>query len=55
MLADKVADIANLVAGAIVIGAFLGEPGASARLLLAGVALWTAAMAFALIITGDVP
>lgn len=50
ILADKVADAANLVAGAIVIGFFIGEPRASVRLLVAGIALWTTALVIAIIV-----
>ena len=45
ILTDKVPDVANLVFAAIVIGRFLGEPRASWRVMLAGIALWAAAMA----------
>ncbi len=50
-LADKVLDVANLIAGAFVIGFFLGESRASPGVLLAGFAVWTVAVVFALMIT----
>jgi hypothetical protein len=49
-VADKLLDAANLVAGAVVVGSVLGDSGASGRLLLGAVALWTAAFVFAVIL-----
>jgi hypothetical protein len=51
VLADTVPDGANIVAGALVIGFFLGEPRASWTLLAAGIAVWGAALAFAVMMT----
>lgn len=53
VLADKVADMANLVAAAIVIGFTLGEPMPSASLLLAGIGTWVAVLAFAVLLTRE--
>ena len=47
VLADKVPEAVNIVAGAVVIGFFLGDPRASGTLLVAGIAVWAAALAFA--------
>ncbi len=50
VLADKVPDVVNIIAGAIVIGFFVGEPRFSSAVLVAGIAFWAAALAFAVII-----
>ena len=41
LLSEKLADMANLVAAALVIGFFLGEPRASGQLLAAAVIIWS--------------
>ena len=50
MLADKVPDFVNIITGAMVVGFFVGEPRFSSPLLVAGLAFWAAALAFAVII-----
>ena len=53
VLADKVPDMANIVAGAIVIGFAIGDPRASWPVLMAGLAFWGAALLFVLLIAED--
>ncbi len=50
MLTDKVPDIANIIAGAIVIAFAIGQARVSWQLLVAGMAFWAAALAFAVTI-----
>ena len=50
VLTDKVPDMANIVAGAIVIAFSIGETRVSWQLLSVGIAFWAAALAFAVII-----
>ena len=53
VLTDKVPDMANIVAGAIVIGFSLGEPRVSWLVLLAAGAVWGGVLVFALVIAED--
>lgn len=53
VLVDKVPDMANIVAGAIVIGFAIGDPGASWPLLMAGLGFWAGALLFVLFIAED--
>ncbi|MBI4887997.1 MAG: hypothetical protein HY824_12960 [Acidobacteria bacterium] len=53
VLADKVPDVTNIIAGALVIGFLVGEPRAPGTLLLAVLALWGAVLVFALMIAED--
>jgi hypothetical protein len=53
VLADKVPDMANIVAGAIVIGFAIGDPRASWPLLMAGLGFWAGALLFVLFIAED--
>lgn len=55
VLADKVPDIANIVAGAAVIGFAFGEPDASWPVVIAAAAMWAGALVFALVIAEDNP
>jgi hypothetical protein len=50
ILANKVPEMANIVAGAIVIGFAVGEPRVTWPVLLAGIALWAGALLFAVMI-----
>ena len=47
VLADKVPDMANIVAGAIVIGFAIGDPEAPWPALVIGIAIWAGALIFA--------
>ena len=50
VVADKLLDVVNLVTAAIAIGFFIGQPRASAALLIASVAFWLAALLVVLFI-----
>jgi hypothetical protein len=50
VLVDKVPDMANIVAGAIVIGFAVGEPRLSWPVFIGGIAFWAAAIMFVLAI-----
>ena len=53
VLTDKVPDMANIVAGAIVIGFAIGDPRASWPLLMAGLGFWAGALLLVLSIAED--
>jgi len=55
VLVDKLPDIANLVAGAVIIGFVLGEPAASWPVVIGSFAVWAGVIVFALVIAGDKP
>ena len=55
VLVDKLPDMANIVAGAIVIGFAIGDPRASWPLLMTGLGLWAGALVFVLSIAEDKP
>ena len=55
VLADKMPEMANIVAGAIVIGFLIGEPRVSWPVFTAGVAFWVAALLLAIMIVEDKP
>jgi len=55
VLADKVPDIANIVAGAAVIGFAFGEPEAPWPVVIAAIAMWAGALVFALVVAEDKP
>ena len=50
VLVDKVPDMANIVAGAIVIGFAVGEPRLSWPVFIGGVTFWVGALIFVLAI-----
>ncbi len=52
VLVDKVPDVANLVVGALFLGQFLSDRPFSLSLALSGLAVWTALMAFVLVVAG---
>lgn len=52
LLAETLRDIANLAAGAMVFGQFLGERPFSVWLAFVGVAVWGCLVAFALTFVG---
>ena len=51
VIADKLPDMANLVAAAIVIGFSIGQPGTTIQLAVAALAMWSAALLLAIIIS----
>lgn len=51
LLSDKVPDLANLVAGALVFGQFVDPESFSADLMVFGVTVWTLLTGFALALT----
>jgi hypothetical protein len=53
ILADKLADIANLVAGAIVVGFAIGEATSSTWLLAIAIAFWIGAVFGVVLISRD--
>ena len=50
VLVEKLPDIANLAAGALVFGQFLGDRPYSPGLALYGVGIWSALMGFVLLL-----
>ena len=52
LLAETFRDIANIAAGAMVFGQFLGERAFSPALALLGVAVWACLVLFALAVAG---
>ena len=52
VLADKLPDVANIAAAALVFGQFLGERAFSWWLALCGLALWGALVSCAIALTG---
>ena len=55
LLAETLRDIANIAAGAMVFGQFLGERAFSPWIALVGVAMWNCLVVFALSVTGRRP
>ena len=53
VLADKPPDFANVAAGALVFGQFLGDRGYSVELAVAGMVLWVFLVACAVVLSGD--
>jgi hypothetical protein len=53
ILANKVPEMANIVAGAIVIGFAVGEPRVTWPVLLACITLWAGALLFAVMIVEE--
>ena len=52
-LAETLRDIANIAAGAMVFGQFLGSQPFSFRLAIFGVVMWTTFVAFAITLTEE--
>ena len=55
VIADKLPDMANLVAAAIVIGFSIGQPGTTIRLAVTALVMWGAALLLAIIISRSTP
>jgi len=55
LLAEKVADVANLVTAAIVIGFSLGDRSASWLMLLGALAIWVGVLLFVLVVVEGKP
>ena len=55
LLAEKVADVANLVTAAIVIGFSLGDRSASWLMLLGALAIWVGVLLFVLVVVEGTP
>jgi hypothetical protein len=54
VLADKVPDLANLVAGALIVGRFVGEHSVSWSVTLVGIGLWIVGIAISVFLArGD--
>ena len=53
VLIEKLPDIANVAAGALVFGQFLGDRPSSPALALYGVGIWSALMGFALLLANE--
>lgn len=51
--ADKMPEMANIVAGAVVIGFLVGEPRVSWPVFVAGVAFWVGALLLAVMIVEE--
>lgn len=52
-LAQTFRELANLAAGAMVLGQFVGERSFSPAVLLIGIAMWAALVGLALVFTGE--
>lgn len=52
VLVDKLPDVANVAAGALFFGQFLGDHAFSLWLALLGVALWAALLGWAIVLAG---
>ena len=52
VLAEKLADLANLFAGGFVIGQYLSDGPASIALVVFGLSMWIVVMALALVAAG---
>lgn len=52
VIVEKLPDLANLAAGVLVLGQFVGEDPASVWLIIAGAALWTGLAGITLLIAG---
>lgn len=52
MLVDKLPDAANLAAGALFFGQFLGDQPFSLVLAISGIAAWAVLIAWALVLAG---
>jgi hypothetical protein len=53
VLANKVPDMANIVAGAIVLGFAIGEPRVTWPVLAGGITFWASALLFAVMIAEE--
>jgi hypothetical protein len=54
-LGETVRDLANLSAGALALGQFVGQQSPSWRLILAGALIWLVLVSLALALLGDNP
>ena len=52
---EKLPDLANIAAGVFIFGQFVGDEPTSVWLVIAGLALWTARAAIALLLAGEEP
>jgi len=55
LLAETLRDIANLAAGAMVFGQFIGSQGISLRIAAFGTVVWAALVAFAIVLARKAP
>lgn len=53
LLAETLRDIANIAAGAMVFGQFIGSQTFSLSIAAFGMGVWVALVAFAMVLTGD--
>ena len=53
ILAETLRELANLAAGALVLGQFVGPQPLSVRAVLGGVAIWLALVVWAVLLTGE--
>jgi hypothetical protein len=52
-LSETVRELANLAAGALVLGQFVGEQAASPGIIVAGALIWLVFVSFALVLNGE--
>jgi hypothetical protein len=55
VIVEKLPDLANIIAGVLVIGQFVGERPASLWLVVAGLAIWAGLALVTLIVAGEEP
>jgi len=55
VIVEKLPDLANLVAGVLVLGQFVGEEPASIWLVTAGAAIWAGLAGVTMLIAGEEP
>jgi hypothetical protein len=53
VLVETLRELANLVAGALVLGQFVGPQAASAWVVLGGLGSWVALVGLAILLTGE--
>jgi hypothetical protein len=53
VFAETLRELANLAAGALVLGQFVGQRPLSFRMVLGGVALWFVLVGLAIVLTGE--
>lgn len=53
LFAETLTDIANIAAGAMVFGQFLGSQTFSFRMAIFGIGVWVALVAFAIVLAGE--
>lgn len=55
VILEKLPDLANVIAGVLVIGQFVGDEPASVWLVIVGLAIWAGLASITLVIAGEEP